>query len=82
MIIVSETVSIEHCDREIVKSLTAANGQSLCDLIALNIGQIGENIVLSRVVNLTTAGSGYSLCGLTHPSSAGAVACDRVQGHP
>ena len=75
----SETVSIQRSDRETLKSLAAANGQSLGDLIALNIGQIGENIVFSRAVTMTTSGSGYSLCGLTHPSSAGVVASDRVQ---
>ena len=79
--IVSETVSIQHSDKETLKSLPAANGQPLGDLIALNIGQIGENIAFSRAVTMTTAGSEYSLCGLTHPSSAGVIASDRVQVH-
>ena len=75
----SDTLSIQHSDKETLKSLQAANGQALGDLIALNIGQIGENIVFSRAVTMTAAGPDYSLCGLTHPSSAGVVASDRVQ---
>nr|ACO15630.1 Elongation factor Ts, mitochondrial precursor [Caligus clemensi] len=43
-------------------------GKTLADLIALNIGRIGENIVLKRSV-LFSVPEGVSLSAVTHPSA-------------
>ena len=43
-------------------------GQKVSDLVALNIGQIGENIILRRGVSITV-GEGASVEGVTHPSA-------------
>jgi len=53
---------------EQVGKMVASKGGSLADLVALNIGQIGENIALGRVT-LLQAGEGVRLSGLSHPSS-------------
>ncbi len=45
-------------------------GKTLADLVALNIGQIGENIVFNQGVQLsTTKSSKVKFFGFTHPSS-------------
>eukprot|EP00092_Neocalanus_flemingeri_P029437 GFUD01031963.1.p1 GENE.GFUD01031963.1~~GFUD01031963.1.p1 ORF type:complete len:321 (-),score=80.36 GFUD01031963.1:39-1001(-) len=51
-----------------VAAMTGGEGKTLADLVALNIGQIGENIALGGVT-IFTAGPGVKLCGLSHPSS-------------
>lgn len=44
----------------------SASGQTVADLVALDIGQIGENIVARRGVSLQ--GAGLRVAGVTHPS--------------
>jgi len=50
--------------------LKQPNGNNLADLIALNIGKIGENISLKRAVHFKTslARSRLTIVGLTHPT--------------
>ncbi len=73
------SVCILESDRDTLSSLKTSHGQSVGDLIALNIGQIGENIVLSRAISMTSDGSVFRLSGLTHPSSIRAVGSEKVQ---
>ena len=40
--------------------------RSLSDLVALNIGQIGENLALGSAT-IVKAGEGEAICGLCHP---------------
>jgi len=49
--------------------MTGDGGNTLADLVALNIGQIGENIVLGGVT-VIKAVPGVKLSGLSHPSSS------------
>ena len=49
-----------------MSSLQDAKGRSLADVLALNIGQIGENLVARRGVCL----SGARVAGVTHPSAS------------
>ena len=49
-----------------VGALTVEEGKSLADLVALNIGQMGENLALGRVT-MVRAGEGARLAGLCHP---------------
>eukprot|EP00096_Caligus_rogercresseyi_P012490 TRINITY_DN5241_c0_g1_i1.p1 TRINITY_DN5241_c0_g1~~TRINITY_DN5241_c0_g1_i1.p1 ORF type:complete len:304 (-),score=83.28 TRINITY_DN5241_c0_g1_i1:185-1069(-) len=49
-------------------SSQSEEGKSLADLIALNIGQIGENIVLKRGFLLSVP-EGMNIASVTHPSS-------------
>jgi len=60
-----------------VADMTGGDGKSLADLVALNIGQIGENIALGGVT-LFRAGPGVKLSGLSHPSS-GQVETEKLQ---
>ncbi len=54
-----------------MSGLKDSRGRSLADLIALNIGQIGENIVLRRGVGVSTSSlEDVHLCGVTHPSAS------------
>jgi len=59
----SSTISGEQ-----VGALVDEEGRSLSDLVALNIGQIGENLALGSAT-LVKAGDGEAICGLCHPSS-------------
>lgn len=54
--------------REDVGALQVEQGGSLSDLVALNIGQIGENLALGRAT-VMIAGEGEKLCGLCHPNT-------------
>jgi elongation factor Ts len=56
--------------KEQVQQLTDGKGKTLADLVALSIGQIGENIALGKVT-LFQAGEGVRLAGLSHPSPGG-----------
>jgi elongation factor Ts len=73
------SLSIQHSDRESLSSIITGNGQTLGDLVALNIGMIGENIVLGRAITMTSDGGNFRLSGLTHPSSAKVYKSDKVQ---
>jgi len=59
----SSTISGEQ-----VGALADGEGRSLSDLVALNIGQIGENLALGSAT-IVKAGEGEAICGLCHPSS-------------
>lgn len=59
----SSTISGEQ-----VGALVDGDGRSLSDLVALNIGQIGENLALGSAT-VVKAGDGEAICGLCHPSS-------------
>jgi len=54
--------------KENLANITTEDGSSLADLVALNIGQIGENIALGNATAFK-AEPGTKLSGLTHPSS-------------
>ena len=52
-----------------------ADGKTLADLVALNIGQIGENLVLRRAAKFasnTQLQEGVKLAVITHPSASAA----------
>jgi elongation factor Ts len=54
--------------RDEISKLKIADGSSLADLVALNIGQIGENMALGDATFIQAA-SGISLAGLSHPAT-------------
>jgi len=54
-------------EQEAVAALPGGEGKTLADLVALNIGHIGENLALGKVT-LFKAGDGVKLSGLSHPS--------------
>jgi len=56
--------------RDEISKLKIGDGSSLADLVALNIGQIGENMALGDATFIQTA-SGISLAGLSHPAPDG-----------
>jgi len=55
--------------KEAMCSLPAGDGKTLADVVALNIGQLGENIVLGGATLLQVR-PGAQLAGLTHPSAS------------
>jgi len=63
--------------KEQVEAIKVEEGKTLADLVALNIGQIGENISVGGVTVLK-AGPGVKLSGLSHPSS-GSSDLERLQ---
>jgi len=64
-------------EKDFVANLHGGEGRSLADEIALNIGQIGENLALGRVT-MMRAGEGVRLNGLSHPS-VGSNTPDKLQ---
>jgi len=50
-----------------VGALTAGEGSTLADLVALNIGQIGENMVIGDATVIHSE-KGVNLVGLSHPN--------------
>ncbi len=46
------------------------DGKTLADLVALNIGQIGENLALARGALIASSADDVKLFGFTHPSSS------------
>lgn len=63
--------------QDAVALLSAGEGRSLADLVALSIGQLGENLALGRAT-VMKAGEGVKLNGLSHPST-GSVEGDQLQ---
>jgi len=53
---------------EQLKTLIASDGKSLGDLVALTIGNVGENMTPARAVRMTVA-PGLQIVGYTHPST-------------
>ena len=47
-----EAVSVSELTKEALASTVTEDGKTLGDLVALNIGQIGENLILKRAVLL------------------------------
>lgn len=74
----SGDISIQLWDKDRLSSLKSESGKSLSDLVALYIGQIGENIVLRRGVTFSCQKDGHRLIGLTHPSGS-ITSTNRVQ---
>ncbi|XP_040565946.1 elongation factor Ts, mitochondrial [Lepeophtheirus salmonis] len=66
----SEDLKVQSLNKDELSQFksTSEEGKNLADLIALNIGQIGENIVLKRGV-LFSVPQGTSLAAVTHPSA-------------
>jgi len=62
--------SITHLTKQEVEEIKQEDGKNLADLIALNIGQIGENLSLKRAVHFKSSLSKSKLhiVGLTHPA--------------
>jgi len=70
-------VSIEEMSKEALAEVATPDGKTLGDLVALNIGQIGENLILKRAI-LFKIGQSQSnqevkLSALTHPFTAASV---------
>lgn len=70
-------LSIEEMGKEALGEVATPDGKTLADLVALNIGQIGENLILRRAV-LFKIGQGQpdqvvKLAALTHPFTAASV---------
>jgi len=71
-------VSVEHMNKSALGEVQTPEGKTLADLVALNIGQIGENLILKRAVLFKTgqcqSNQETKLCALTHPFTAASVA--------
>lgn len=68
-----EAVSVSEVSKEALASIQTEEGKTLGDLVALNIGQIGENLILKRAVLLKALQDDVRLSGLTHPFTAASV---------
>jgi len=62
--------SMTHLTKQDLEEIKQEDGKTLADLIALNIGQIGENLSLKRAVHFKSSlpRSRLHLVGLTHPA--------------
>uniref|UniRef100_A0A2P2I0K3 Elongation factor Ts, mitochondrial n=1 Tax=Hirondellea gigas TaxID=1518452 RepID=A0A2P2I0K3_9CRUS len=52
---------------EQVREIKHADGKTLADKVALSIGLLGENMLLSRAMKMHSVGSDIQLYGYTHP---------------
>jgi len=64
--------------RDQMDGMVTMDGKTLADVVALNIGQIGENIVLGGGT-VVQVGPGVRLAGLTHPSANDQVEREKLQ---
>jgi len=64
----SEAVVVRNLSKADLAEVKTAEGKTLADLVALNIGQIGENLTLRRAVTFKV-GQEVRLSALTHPSA-------------
>ena len=73
----SEILGVQSLDKDSLAAIQTGEigGKTLADLVALNIGQIGENLVLRRAVTFSTGGDknekgdDMRLAIVTHPSA-------------
>jgi len=65
-------------DRVAMGRLVTADQDTLADVVALSIGQVGENIVLGGATLMHT-GEGVHLAGLTHPSASIHADAEKLQ---
>ena len=67
-----DAVQIKHLNRDELMKLPTEDGKTVGDLVALNIGQIGENLVIKRAVLYLVkplVSESLKLSALTHPSA-------------
>ena len=73
-----EVLGVQHLDKDSLATVQTGEtgGKTLADLVALNIGQIGENLVLRRAVTFSAKcleqnekGEDIRLAIVTHPSA-------------
>ena len=74
----SDILGVQCLDKDSLATIQTGEigGKTLADLVALNIGQIGENLVLRRAVTFSTScldknekGEDIRLAIVTHPSA-------------
>ena len=71
----NDDVTVKTLNREELAGIKMEDGKTLADLVALNIGQIGENLILRRAVMykvndaVADANEEVKLSALTHPSA-------------
>jgi len=73
-----ESLIVKNYEKAILDQITTSEGKdkTLADLVALNIGQIGENILLRRATTISTSNLGdgdkenIKLSIVTHPSAS------------
>lgn len=63
-----EDVVVKHLAKEDVDKLEHQGGKSLSDLVALNIGQIGEKISARKSTLCSSCNQDVHMIGFTHPS--------------
>ena len=60
-------------EKAVLDKIPTSQDKTLADLVALNIGQIGENIILRRAVTVSTnepnSANNVKLAIVTHPSA-------------
>lgn len=56
-------------DKALIGAFTTSNGKSLADVVALQVGNIGENMALRRAVHLK--GGNSSIASYVHTSGTG-----------
>lgn len=63
-------ISLKTIEGADLDSIKQPDGKTLADLVALNIGQIGENLSLKRATHIASSNSNKNLhlIGFTHPS--------------
>jgi len=67
-----EQITTNHIEKAVLDKIPTSQDKTLADLVALNIGQIGENIILSRAATISTNESNtdnIKLAIVTHPSA-------------
>ena len=67
-----EQITTNHLEKAVLDKIPTSQDKTLADLVALNIGQIGENIILSRAATISTNESNtdkIKLAIVTHPSA-------------
>jgi len=76
-----EELTTNHLEKAVLDKIPTSQDKTLADLVALNIGQIGENIILSRAATISTNESNtdnIKLAIVTHPSANPAASKSNV----
>ena len=80
-ILFREELTTNHLEKAVLDKIPTSQDKTLADLVALNIGQIGENIILSRAATISTNESNtdnIKLAIVTHPSANPAASKSNV----
>ena len=63
----NDGILMKKLDKQVIGEIDAKDGKSLADLVALNIGLIGENITPGKAEHFVATSPDIHLIGYTHP---------------